>query len=382
MSLTHLTELEQLAAKSAQEAINYDKQGLKGMAISKYKRSIEILTKLCSLHPEAPQNKVYVEYTKQYENRVKELQGFSAPLEQTQDAWQKQSQNYDDKILREKPNVKWEEVVGLEDAKQAILDAIIYPVKRPDFFPLGWPRGIMLFGPPGCGKTLLAAATATEIEAAFYCIDSATIMSKWLGESEKNVAQLFETARLVSENGQPAIIFLDEVDSLIGVRSEEVGGEVRMRKQFMMEMDGISDKNKKSHVYVIGTTNKPWDLDEPFLRRFQKRIYIPIPDTRARVNILKLYGDSLVKIADDVDFQELGTMTAGYTGSDLYDIIQGVHLQVVREYFNSGKSVESRASLRAITQNDFLEIMKVRKPSISMEKLKLYQEWFTRYKAL
>jgi len=207
MSLTHLTELEQLAAKSAQEAINYDKQGLKGMAISKYKRSIEILTKLCSLHPEAPQNKVYVEYTQQYENRVKELEGFSTPLEQTQDAWQKQSQNYESKILREKPNVKWEEVVGLEDAKQAILDAIIYPVKRPDFFPLGWPRGIMLFGPPGCGKTLLAAATATEIDAAFYCIDSATIMSKWLGESEKNVAQLFETARLVSENGQPAIIF-------------------------------------------------------------------------------------------------------------------------------------------------------------------------------
>ena len=89
-----------------------------------------------------------------------------------------------------------------------------------------------------------------------------------------------------------------------------------------------------------------------------------------------------MKIADDVDFQEIGTMTAGYTGSDLYDIIQGVHLKVVREYFNSGKSVESRANLRAITQNDFLEIMKVRKPSISMEKLKLYQEWFTRYKAL
>jgi SpoVK/Ycf46/Vps4 family AAA+-type ATPase len=227
------------------------------MAISKYQRAIEILTKLCSLYPKANQNKVYLEYIGQYQKRIKELKGY-APYEA--ESW-KNEQKYDGKVLREKPQVNWKDVIGLADAKQAIRDSIIYPFKRPDFFPLGWPRGILLFGPPGCGKTLLAAATATEIDAAFYCIDAASIMSKWLGESERNVAQLFETARLVSENGQPAIIFIDELDSLIGIRSEEVGGEVRMRNQFMKEMDGITDKNKKLHVYLVGATNKPWSLD-------------------------------------------------------------------------------------------------------------------------
>lgn len=376
MSLA-LNELEKLATKSATEAITFDRQGLKGMAISKYRRAIEILTKLCSLYPKANQNKVYFEYIGQYQKRIKELKGFAYEAE----SW-KNEQKYNGKILREKPNVNWKDVIGLTDAKQAIRDSIIYPFKRPDFFPLGWPRGILLFGPPGCGKTLLAAATATEIDAAFYCIDAATIMSKWLGESERNVSQLFETARLVSENGQPAIIFIDELDSLIGIRSEEVGGEVRMRNQFMKEMDGISDKNKKLHVYLIGATNKPWSLDGPFLRRFQKRIFIPIPNLESRRDILKLYSKKLINMGTDVDFLELAKRTHGYSASDLYDVIQGVHLKVVREFFESHKTTDFKTTLRSIQRSDFLTVLDERKPSISMNTLSLYEKWYERFKAL
>ncbi len=167
--------------------------------------------------------------------------------------------------------MNWDEVVGLDTAKKAIKEAIIYPVQRPDLFPLGWPRGIMLFGPPGCGKTLLAAAAATEIDATFFSIDAASIMSKWLGEAEQNVAKLFGSARKSSNEGKPAIVFVDEVDSLMGQHSNEVGGEIRVRNQFLKEMDGIVDKGKNLHVYVIGATNKPWDLRLGFHPKIPKK---------------------------------------------------------------------------------------------------------------
>lgn len=374
-------ELEKLAVKAASEAIQLDRQGLKALAIPKYQRATEILQKLCSIHPDAQQNKVYMEYADQYKRRVKELRGYAAES-LGGEATKEEKIGADNLVLREKPDVKWEDIVGLEEAKKAIKDAITYPFKRPDLFPLGWPRGILLFGPPGCGKTLLAAATANEINAAFYCVDAASIMSKWLGESERNVAKLFETARLVSENGQPAIIFMDEIDSLVGVRLEEVGGEIRMRNQFMKEMDSIIDKNKKLYVYIIGATNKPWSLDEPFLRRFQKRIYIPLPNNQSRLNIFGLYSKKLFKIGNDVDFEYLAKNSEGYSGSDLHDIIQAVHSKVIREFFEFGKPDDMNARPREITMQDFDDSLKERRSSVSQETLGQYEKWSAKFKAL
>ncbi|HSF27811.1 MAG TPA: AAA family ATPase, partial [Nitrosopumilaceae archaeon] len=287
-------ELENSASKFAAEAIKLDSQGARGMAITNYQRAIESLVKLIQLYPDNKLNKVYMERSAAYQNRIKALQLTNVALEPVVDPkatpeQQKQQlakNDFDEMVMKEKPNVSWEEVIGLDDAKSALRESIVYPSKRPDLFPLGWPRGMLLYGPPGCGKTILAAATASEIDGYFINVDAASMMSKWLGEAEKNVSKLFTMARGYAEKeGLPVILFVDEVDSLLGNRNSEVGGEIRVKNQFLTEMDGINGKGKDLKLYVIGATNKPWSLDWPFLRRFTKRIYVPLPTLDARTNL-------------------------------------------------------------------------------------------------
>ncbi len=384
-------ELEKDATNYALEAVRLDKQGSKGMAISMYQKAIESLLQLVQLYPEYGLNKVYVTRAIAYQERIKALQGAVPIVERrmepagTDGNGGKTSESgkstYEELVLQEKPNVKWEEVVGLDSAKKAVKEAIVYPVQRPDLFPLGWPRGILLFGPPGCGKTLLAAAVATEIEAAFVSIDAASIMSKWLGEAEQNVSKLFGSARKTATDGKPAIMFIDELDSLMGQHTNEVGGEVRVRNQFLKEMDGIVDKGKNLHVYVIGATNKPWDLDWAFIRRFQKRILVPLPDHHTRLMMFKLYSTSL-QLATDVDLHELARLSEGFSGSDIRDVCQSAQLKLIGEFFESGQAMDKKNQPRSLTMGDFSQILEDRKPSVSLDMLGLYNRWFEAFKAL
>ncbi len=211
-----------------------------------------------------------------------------------------------------------------------------------------------------------------------FLVDAATIMSKWLGEAEKKVKLLFRKAREVARSGKPAIIFIDEIDALLGVYDAEVGGEARVRNQFLKEMDGLQDKSNTLHVYVIGATNKPWRLDEPFIRRFQKRIYIPPPDFRARLEIFKMYTRKL-KLAPDVDLEELARITEGYSASDIKDIVMEAHLRTVRELFEKNGGV---GEPRPITMEDFIEAIKSRKPSITPEMVEAYRRWFEKFRAV
>ena len=391
-------ELEKSASQFATAAIKYDSQGARGMAVTHYQKAIDSLLKLMHLYPDSKLNKIYTERMKSYKTRIEVLQAngigieptvdpTASPQEQKASLAKNAQNNFDDMVMREKPEVKWRDVVGIDDAKNALRESIVYPTKRGDLFPLGWPRGILLYGPPGCGKTILAAATANELDGYFINVDGSSMMSKWLGEAEKNVSRLFKMAHSYAEReGKPVILFIDELDSLLGERTNEIGGEVRSRNQFLTEMDGINSKGKDTKLYVIGATNKPWSLDHPFLRRFQKRIYVSLPSVEAREKLFFLYTNQL-KLDSRVRLHTLASIFDGYSASDIKDICQAVQLKVVNEMFQSSQykepiDGEAPSKPADIGMKDFRETMTRRKPSVSMDMIRAYYKWSEQFKAL
>mmetsp|Transcript_31210 Transcript_31210/g.88469 ORF Transcript_31210/g.88469 Transcript_31210/m.88469 type:complete len:437 (-) Transcript_31210:198-1508(-) len=232
-------------------------------------------------------------------------------------------------ILEEKPNVKWEDVAGLEGAKDALKEAVILPIQFPQFFTGArkpW-SGILLYGPPGTGKSYLAKAIATEADATFFSVSSSDLVSKWMGESEKLVSQLFALAR----ERAPSIVFIDEIDSLCSSRGDSGESEAarRIKTEFLVQMQGVGKGDKR--VLVLGATNMPYNLDQAVRRRFDKRIYIPLPEGQARATMLKIHLKDTANNLTDQDFKELGEQLHGFSGSDCAVLVKDVLFEPVRK---------------------------------------------------
>ncbi|KAK6628746.1 Vacuolar protein sorting-associated protein 4 [Polyplax serrata] len=232
-------------------------------------------------------------------------------------------------IVVEKPSVKWSDVAGLEGAKEALKEAVILPIKFPHLFTgkrIPW-KGILLFGPPGTGKSYLAKAVATEANnSTFFSVSSSDLVSKWLGESEKLVKNLFELAR----QHKPSIIFIDEIDSLCSSRSDnESESARRIKTEFLVQMQGVG--NDMDGILVLGATNIPWVLDSAIRRRFEKRIYIPLPEEPARLTMFKLHLGSTRHTLTDEDLRQLAAQTDGYSGADISIVVRDALMQPVRK---------------------------------------------------
>ncbi|WP_297458142.1 CDC48 family AAA ATPase [Thermococcus sp.] len=278
-------------------------------------------------------------------------------------------------VLIEIPNVRWEDIGGLEDVKQELREAVEWPLKYPEAFQgLGItpPKGILLYGPPGTGKTLLAKAVANESQANFIAIKGPEVLSKWVGETEKNIREIFRKARQAA----PTIIFIDEIDAIAPRRGTDVNRVTdRLINQLLTEMDGIQEN---SGVVVIGATNRPDIIDPALLRpgRFDRLILVPAPDEKARLEIFRVHTRR-VPLAEDVDLEELARRTEGYTGADIAAVVREAAMIALRRALQEGiirpgmKPDEIRERVK-VTMKDFEEALKKIGPSVSKETMEYY----------
>jgi transitional endoplasmic reticulum ATPase len=268
-------------------------------------------------------------------------------------------------VAIEVPTVRWEDIGGLEEVKQELKEAVEWPIKNPDIFKkmgIKPPKGILLFGPPGCGKTLLARAVATESEANFISIKGPEIFSKWVGESEKAIREVFRKARMSS----PAVIFFDEIDSIVpkrGLGYGDSGVSDRVISQLLTEIDGIATLED---VVVLAATNRPDIVDPAVLRpgRFDRLIYVPEPDEEARYRIFQIHTRDM-PLAKDTNLKELARIAKGYSGADIESICREAAMISLRRDINS----------KEVTLSDFQEAMKKIGPSISPDMENWYKSF-------
>ncbi|XP_050938529.1 ATPase family AAA domain-containing protein FIGL1 isoform X4 [Cucumis melo] len=286
-------------------------------------------------------------------------------------------------IMDRDPNVRWDDIAGLEHAKKCVTEMVIWPLLRPDIFKgcRSPGRGLLLFGPPGTGKTMIGKAIAGEAKATFFYISASSLTSKWIGEGEKLVRALFGVASC----RQPAVIFVDEIDSLLSQRKSEGEHESsrRLKTQFLIEMEGFD--NGSEQILLIGATNRPQELDEAARRRLTKRLYIPLPSSEARAWIVRnlLEKDGLFKLSKD-EIDTICTLTEGYSGSDMKNLVKDASMGPLREALQQGTDITllKKEDMRPVNLKDFESAMQEVRPSVSLSELGTYNEWNKQFGSL
>ncbi|MFX1250354.1 MAG: AAA family ATPase [Promethearchaeota archaeon] len=375
-------ELLNAAQRDANYAYQLDSQGRSTQAIPYYLRAAKTLQTLINYVPTETEKQIYYKKAKSYIYRVKEIRGLvEEPGEDVSKypGAEKRSKESDglrknmlDAIIQEKPDVKWEDVANLEHAKRALREAVIHPMSRPDIFKgkrKPW-KGVMLFGPPGCGKTYLAKAVASEVSATFFSVSAASIISKWLGESEKLVRTLYKLAR----EKAPSIVFIDEVDAVGGARGGQSENEAmrRVKTELLQSMDGLTASDEL--VVTMGATNIPWLIDLAMRRRFERRVYITLPEREARAAIFEIHTKG-EELSPSVNFDELAEWTEGYSAADIALICREALMIPIREMDEAGTLLDKNVKPREVTNEDFLEGLSNIKPSVSPIELDNYEDY-------
>ncbi|XP_037911724.1 spastin isoform X1 [Hermetia illucens] len=283
-----------------------------------------------------------------------------------------------DEIVEGGAKVEWSDIAGQETAKQALQEMVILPSVRPELFTgLRAPaKGLLLFGPPGNGKTLLARAVATECSATFFNISAASLTSKYVGDGEKLVRALFAVAREM----QPSIIFIDEVDSLLSERSTgEHEASRRLKTEFLVEFDGLPGNPDSDRIVVLAATNRPQELDEAALRRFTKRVYVSLPDRDTRELLLKKLLEKQGSPLGAEALKRLAMATEGYSGSDLTALAKDAALEPIRELNVEQVKRLDVSAVRSITEQDFYNSLKRIRRSVAPQSLISYEKWSQDY---
>ncbi|XP_032593141.1 spastin isoform X2 [Drosophila grimshawi] len=304
--------------------------------------------------------------------------GASTPMVSVKGVEQKLVQLILDEIVEGGAKVEWTDIAGQDVAKQALQEMVILPSVRPELFTgLRAPaKGLLLFGPPGNGKTLLARAVATECSATFLNISAASLTSKYVGDGEKLVRALFAVARHM----QPSIIFIDEVDSLLSERSSnEHEASRRLKTEFLVEFDGLPGNPDGDRIVVLAATNRPQELDEAALRRFTKRVYVSLPDVQTRELLLNRLLQKQGSPLDSDALGRLAKITEGYSGSDLTALAKDAALEPIRELNVEQVKCLDISAMRQITEKDFHNSLKRIRRSVAPQSLNSYEKWSQDY---
>lgn len=274
----------------------------------------------------------------------------------------------EDWVVKEKPNVRFGDIAGLDEVKEEIYLKMIYPFQHRELaaqYGIDVGGGMLMFGPPGTGKTMFAKAIATELDATMFVISPAQIMSKWVGEAEQNVRKLFDAAK----EEEKAVIFMDEVEALVPKRrSSDSTVMQRVVPQILQELEGF-DRRAGRALMFLGATNEPWALDSAMMRpgRLDTKVYIPLPDAPARLRLFEIYLGKR-PLDDDVNFAELAELTSGYSGADIKAIAAR---SASRPFLES----VAGAAPRKINRADIVTVVEDTPPSVSPKDVAKFEEW-------